>query len=107
MFRASAGSSPSSGAGPNGALSSLTLEDGSYLRLKTIALEYNIPEKFLQKLKISNLSIGVAAQNIHTWTKYSGVDPEVSSRNSILTPGFDFSSYPRAKTLVFSIKATF
>lgn len=107
MFRASAGSSPSSGAGPNGALSSLTLEDGSYLRLKTIALDYNIPEKFLQKLKISNLSIGAAAQNIYTWTKYSGVDPEVSSRNSILTPGFDFSSYPRAKTIVFSIKATF
>jgi len=58
-------------------------------------------------LYLSNLTINVAAQNILTWTKYSGLDPEVSVLNNILSPGYDYSAYPNAKTLVFGIKATF
>lgn len=106
LFRAGVGGA-GSGAGPNGALSSLTIEDGSYLKLKTVALEYGIPAKYLNKIQIKSLTLGVSAQNLYTWTKYSGVDPEVSVRNSILTPGFDFSAYPQARTIVFSIKSTF
>jgi TonB-dependent starch-binding outer membrane protein SusC len=106
-FRASAGASPSSGAGPNGYVSSMDIEDGSYLRLKTVSLDYALPGKYLQRVGIKSLALSLSGQNLYTWTKYSGMDPEVSVRNSILTPGFDFSAYPRAKTLVFGLKATF
>jgi TonB-linked SusC/RagA family outer membrane protein len=94
-----------SGAGPNGVYSSYTLEDGSYLRLKTVSLDYNIPSKYLKHIKVQSLSLGCSAQNLFTWTNYSGLDPEVAVNNSILTPGFDFSAYPRASTIVFSLKA--
>lgn len=105
-FRAGVGGA-GSGAGPNGVLSSMTIEDGSYLRLKTVSLEYRLPAFILKKLLVKNISVSATAQNLVTWTSYSGMDPEVSVRNTILTPGFDFSAYPQAKTLVFGLKATF
>lgn len=94
------------GYGPRGMLSSRTLEDGSFLRLKTISVSYNMPEHLINKIKIKGLQINVAAQNLFTLTKYTGVDPEVSIRNSALTPGFDYTAYPRAKSVVFGLKAT-
>lgn len=97
----------SGGQGPLGRFSSRVIEDGSYLRLKTLSLGYNLPEKILKPLYLSGLRINVSAQNLLTWTNYSGMDPEVSARNSNLTPGFDFSAYPQAKTFVLGINATF
>ncbi len=105
MFRAGLGGSVS-GAGPNGVYSDYTIEDGSYLRLKTISLDYKLPDKWMKKIHFRTMSVGVAAQNIYTWTKYSGMDPEVSTRNTILTPAFDYSSYPRAFSAVFNLKLT-
>lgn len=95
------------GAGPVGRISTRTLEDGSYLRLKTLSFGYNIPKDFIKKAHLSNLRIGIAAQNLITWTKYTGMDPEVSVRNTILTPGYDYSAYPNYKTVVFSLNASF
>lgn len=96
------------GQGPIGVHSSRVVEDGSFLRLKTVALSYSLPSTVLQSLKVfSNLSVSVTSQNLYTWTSYSGLDPEVSTRNPILTPGFDFSAYPQARTLVFGINAQF
>jgi len=46
-------------------------------------------------------------QNVFTWTKYSGQDPEVNNYNSVLTGGFDYSSYPRARTITFGLNASF
>lgn len=83
--------------------SSRVVEDGSYLRLKTISLGYNFPARIFQKAKFKSLRIYASAQNIATWTNYSGPDPEVSVRHSTLTPGFDFSAYPRASTLIFGL----
>lgn len=83
--------------------SSRVVEDGSYLRLKTISLGYNVPVKIYKKANLKSLRIYASAQNIATWTNYSGPDPEVSVRNSTLTPGFDFSAYPRASTLIFGL----
>jgi hypothetical protein len=85
----------------------MDVEDGSYLRLKTVSLDYVLPATYLHKLGIKSFALSLSGQNLYTWTKYSGMDPEVSVRNSILTPGFDFSAYPRAKTLVFGLKANF
>lgn len=95
------------GHGPIGYHSSRVLEDGSYLRLKTVSLAYSLPVRYIRKLKMTSLSVSVTAQNLLTWTNYSGMDPEVSARNSVLTPGFDFSAYPRARTLMFGLQANF
>lgn len=83
------------------------VEDGSFLRLKTVSLGYTFPKEWTRKIYMSNLRFHVSAQNLITWTAYSGFDPEVSTQKSALTPGFDFSTYPRAKTIVFGLNATF
>lgn len=95
------------GQGVIGWHSSRVLEDGSYLRLKTVAIDYNIPARYIKAVKLKGLAIGVAGQNLVTWTKYSGMDPEVSTRNTTLMPGFDYSAYPMARTIVGTLKATF
>ncbi len=83
------------------------VEDGSYLRLKTVALGYTFSSKILEPLKMKSVRIYASAQNLFTWTNYSGLDPEVSVRNSALTPGFDYSAYPRARTITLGLNATF
>ncbi|TZF81101.1 TonB-dependent receptor [Pedobacter sp. BS3] len=93
------------GFGPKGRYSTKIIEDGSYLRLKTVQLSYAFPKKWRGKLK--SLEVYGAAQNIYTWTNYSGYDPEVSVRQSTLTPGFDYSSYPRNLTVTAGVKANF
>lgn len=93
------------GEGPE-VLSSRTIEDGSYIRLKTVSLQYELPKKLTQKVKLNNVRFSVSAQNLYTWTKYSGLDPEVSTNNSVLTPGFDFSAYPHARSIVFAVNLT-
>lgn len=95
------------GQGPIGFHSSRVVEDGSFLRMKTVSLNYNLPAKLIKTAYMSNLSVNVSAQNLVTWTNYSGMDPEVSTRNNTLTPGFDYSSYPRSPTIAFGIKAGF
>ncbi len=90
------------------AYSTRTIEDGSFLRLKTVSLGYRLPSQWLQKSKVFRTGrVYVSAQNLYTWTNYSGYDPEVSVRNSALTPGFDYSAYPRARTITFGINTTF
>jgi len=89
------------------AYSTRIVEDGSFLRLKTVSLGYTLPKSIVQRVKVSSARIYTSAQNLYTWTKYSGYDPEVSVRNSALTPGFDFSAYPRARTITLGLSATF
>ncbi|MNK00523.1 TonB dependent receptor [compost metagenome] len=86
--------------------SSRTIEDGSYLRLKTVSLGYNLPASLLKKVKIKNFRIYASGQNLYTWTNYSGLDPEVSTHATALTPGFDWSAYPKARTIIFGINLT-
>jgi TonB-linked SusC/RagA family outer membrane protein len=97
------------GQGVVGYHSSRVVEDGSYLRLKTAMLAYSLPKKLIQKAHLNTLSFNVSGQNLLTWTKYTGMDPEVSVRGGlgVLTPGFDFSPYPQARTLVFGLNASF
>ncbi len=87
--------------------SSSLVEDGSYLRLKTVALGYSLGKDFTKKLRLKSMKFYVSGQNLITWTKYSGSDPEVNNYNSALTSGFDFSSYPRARTLVVGTNIIF
>ncbi|WP_161554541.1 SusC/RagA family TonB-linked outer membrane protein [Sinomicrobium soli] len=88
-------------------LTSQYIEDGSYLRLKTVSLGYRIPEEWLNKMFIKRLRIYVTAQNLVTWTSYTGYDPEVSTRGNGLTSGVDFGAYPRSRTFVGGISVAF
>lgn len=92
------------GQGPiSNSYSTRVVEDGSYLRLKTVSLGYTVNPDLLGRFKIRSLRFYASAQNLFTWTSYSGYDPEVAVMYSALTPGFDYSSYPRPKTIVFGL----
>jgi TonB-linked SusC/RagA family outer membrane protein len=90
-----------------GGYSSRTVEDGSFVRLKTLALGYTFPRTLLKKAKINSFRLYASAQNLLTLTHYSGQDPEVNAYNSVLTAGFDYSPYPRARTIVFGANISF
>lgn len=88
------------------------VEDGSYLRLKTLTFGYSLPQKWLSKMKISNMRIYFSTNNLWTLTNYSGFDPEVStitgeSIGANLSPGIDAGAYPQSKTFVFGLNMTF
>ncbi|HWB90767.1 MAG TPA: TonB-dependent receptor [Puia sp.] len=87
--------------------SSRVVENGSYLRLKTAQLGYTLPAGVAKLLHITSCRFYVAGQNLWTLTRYKGSDPEVSIAYSALTPGFDYSSYPRARTATFGLNITF
>lgn len=91
----------------NRVISSRIVEDGSFLRLKTLTLGYTFPKAMIAKAGLSNVRLYLAGQNLWTLTSYSGYDPEVSVRNSALTPGLDFSSYPRSYTISFGVNLGF
>src|SRR5574344_727469 len=98
----------------NGVVSTLGIEDGSYLRLNTMTLGYTIPSgsTFSQKLGISSLRVYTTIYNLLTLTKYSGLDPEVSTNEFINgavypTPGLDWGSYPRARSFVLGVNVSF
>ncbi|TCC93160.1 TonB-dependent receptor [Pedobacter hiemivivus] len=86
--------------------SSYYVEDGSYLRLKNINLGYNFEESKLKNYKIRGIRFYVTAENLVTWTKYTGFDPEIASYTSLL-PGIDNISYPRARTFTFGLNLKF
>jgi hypothetical protein len=90
------------------ALTDYYIEDGSFLRLNTVTLGYSVPKNLLNKIKIQNLRVYCSGYNLAIFTNYSGFDPEVNTRRrTALTPGVDFSAYPRSKSVVFGINLTF
>ena len=89
----------------NWQVSDLYLCDGSYLRLKNISLGYTLPKQLTQKLSISRLRFYVMAENLITWTKYWGFDPEISSGGTSL--GVDYGVYPQARTYTIGFNLSF
>jgi hypothetical protein len=87
--------------------SSWAIEDGSFIRINNISVGYNLPVERLSRLHMSRLKVYFTANNVATFTKYTGYDPEVSVRNSPLTPGLDYSAYPKSRTYIFGINASF
>jgi TonB-linked SusC/RagA family outer membrane protein len=84
------------------------VEDGSFFRLNTLTLGYSTPESFISKLGVSKLRFYFTATNVFIITNYSGPDPEVSTkRKTPLTPGVDYSAYPRSRQLVFGLNLNF
>lgn len=84
------------------------VEDGSFLRLNTLTLGYTLPPALLRDYKVSNLRFYVSAYNVFCITSYSGYDPEVSTRRKTnLTPGVDYSAYPRSRQFMLGANLTF
>ncbi|MDE5894980.1 MAG: TonB-dependent receptor, partial [Muribaculum intestinale] len=84
--------------------STFHIEDGSYLRLQNLSLGYTFPKKWLSKAGISTLRLYVQGNNLFTWTKYTGYNPEVNNRPAdALRPGEDYCSYPLSRTVTFGL----
>lgn len=84
------------------------VEDGSFLRLNTLTLGYTLPQSLLKKIHISNLRFYATAYNLFCLTNYSGFDPEVSTmRRTNLTPGVDYSAYPKSRQWVIGVNINF
>ncbi len=84
------------------------VEDGSFLRIQTISLAYNLPRKWTESAGIDNVKVYTNLQNVYTFTKYSGYDPEIGSSNQdALLTGIDNARYPSPKMYTFGVNVTF
>ena len=84
------------------------IEDGSYLRLKSISLTYNFPKKWLAPLQIQSLSIYGNIQNLFTITGYDGYDPEIGANGqSVILQNIDNYRYPSQRIYTFGLKLAF
>jgi len=83
------------------------VEDASFLRLKSISLGYTLPKHLLTKLWIEKLRFYISGQNLLTFTKYSGLDPEISNNNSNVARGIDSGNYPMPGSVYFGIEVNF
>lgn len=86
---------------------SWAIEDGSFLRFNNLTIGYTFPAQKLAGTMLSKIRFYATANNFAIITNYSGYDPEVSVRNSPETPGLDYSAYPKSRSFLFGINATF
>ena len=93
------------GDGTNWQSSDLYITDGSYMRLKNIQLGYTLPKNITQRFYVNNLRVYVAAENLLTFTKYAGYDPEISSGGTSL--GVDYGVYPQSRTFTVGVNVGF
>jgi hypothetical protein len=89
-------------------VTSLFVEDGSFIRIRNITLGYNLPSSSLDKLKLSSARLSFTVQNAFTFTDYEGYNPEVSAQGgSPLVPGVDAGGYPLARSFMFGLNVGF
>jgi len=100
------------GATNNNRPSTRFIEDGSYVRLKNLQIGYTLPTSTTTKLNIEQIRIYVSAQNMLTYTKFSGLDPEMQTSENAASEGdravgIDWGTYPTAKTYLMGVRVTF
>ncbi|MEO9022097.1 MAG: TonB-dependent receptor [Ginsengibacter sp.] len=92
----------------NSLISSRYIEDGSYVRLKSLTIGYTLPKAIINKLGINRCLIYITGENLLTFTNYSGFDPEVSAFGASNTaPGVDFGTYPQSRDILFGLNISF
>ncbi len=88
-------------------LSTRYLDDGSFLRLRNVALSYSLPQQYSAKLGLNRVKATVSGTNLWTWTRYKGLDPEVSAQSSNQnTAGYDWATVPQPRTIEFILNLT-
>jgi TonB-linked SusC/RagA family outer membrane protein len=94
--------------GSNKWFSDFYIEDGSFVRIRNVQLGYTLPVSLSQKAGMSRARVFISVQNLHTFTKYTGYDPEIGSLNQdVLTTGTDFGRYPVPKMFTFGVNCQF
>ena len=94
------------GANRNNIISDYFVEDGSFVRIKNVQIGYTVPSSLLQKLKIDRFRVYFAVNNLSTFTKYKGFDPDLGSFDP-LSAGIDFGFYPQARSYMCGINIGF
>ncbi|MFP9113871.1 SusC/RagA family TonB-linked outer membrane protein [Flavobacterium sp. RHBU_3] len=93
---------------PNVQISNRYIEDGSYLRIQNTTLGYTLPSEIASKIKMSRVRVYATGTNLHTFTKYTGYDPEIGSFNqNVLLTGIDNGRYPSPRTYSFGVNLEF
>ena len=87
-------------------VSSFYVEDGSYLKLKTLSVAYNLPSAVCKAIRFTGLKLSFTVDNVWCWTGYSGLDPDISSSNATFQ-GVDRMGYPTGRTFTFGLVANF
>jgi hypothetical protein len=95
---------PTNSTNKNEVLSTQFLQDASFTKVKNVALSYNIDKSIL---KIADLKLTISAQNLLTFTKYKGFDPETSTSSNDIDGAVDVGAYPSARTFTLGIQARF
>ena len=84
------------------------IEDGSYLRIQNVRLSYTLPKLWTMKARMERLRVYVNAQNLFTWTNYSGYDPEIGAFNQDpLLQNVDMGRYPTPRVITFGVDVDF
>jgi TonB-linked SusC/RagA family outer membrane protein len=88
----------------NGPASS-AIEDGSYVKLREVALSYTFRSEFLKSwININSIDVRLSARNLHTWTKYKGIDPETNLAGTVNARGFDYFNNPQIRSIILSLR---
>ncbi len=102
------GTMPRATNAPVSQVADIYIENGSYVKLKNLTFGYTIPKGFISKIGAKQLRFYVSAQNIWTWTKYTGLDPEVNFFDTDNTKqGIDYGVYPSTKSFLAGLNITF
>ena len=90
-------------------LTDYAVEDASFLRVNNISIGYTIPKRMINKLNLQNVRVYATGYNLWVFTNYSGTDPEVdtSGKRNAMTPGVDYASYPKSRSVVFGVNVMF
>ena len=89
-------------------ISSRYVEDGSYIRIQNVTFGYSFSRDFIERIKMSRLRLYATAQNLFTFTKYTGYDPEIGSFNqNVLLSGIDNGRYPISRTFSLGLNVEF
>lgn len=92
----------------NSIISDRYIEDGSYIRIQNLTIGYRLPASIASRVKMTNLRVYLSAQNLYTFTKYSGYDPEIGSYdNGILLMNVDQGHYPNPRTITMGVNVEF
>ncbi len=92
--------------GANYSVSDYFIENGSYLRLRNVSIEYNLPKKFLEKINFNKISVYLRGTNLYTFTQFSGYSPDIGSSN-VLSAGIDLGRYPVSAVGTLGISCSF
>lgn len=92
----------------NSRISTRFIEDGSYMRLKTLTVSYNLPVQMISKINLQQVKIYATAENLLTFTNYSGFDPEVNTYGGDnVLKGVDYGTYPQTRSIILGLNVTF